>query len=676
MRSSLCALAIVAALVGPLGASARTIDFPDLRLEVRVSTPQISPDGKSIAVVVSHQDFASDKWVSQLMLIDVATGKQRPLTQERDDVNSAAWSPSGDRIAFIAQHGQGDDAHEELYVLPMAGGDAMAITNSPTDVQQYVWSPDGTQLAYVAADEAPKHTGEAKYDNAFQVGDNDFLARSVPPPAHLWVVPASGGGARRLTSGTWSLPQGAFSASIDWSADGRTIAFDMAPDAISAHWYRSTLELVDAATGKMRPLGASSGFGADAAFSPDGTEVAYEVARHGDPYFQRDVDVARVGGTASDVTTFLDRNVFVVGWAPDGKSVLIQGHDKTFKRLWWQPIGGTAIPIDTGDVSVSDATVARTGAIAFVGETGTRPAEVYYVAPRAQPAAPVAGTTAATNATPAARRVSDFNAAIAGLDLGKTAPVEWPSADGFVEDGVLTYPPAFDPAKKYPLVLMIHGGPVSSSTQTFDEYFGLPQIAAARGWVVFQPNYRGSDNLGDAFTQAIIGHVASGPGRDIMDGVAAVEKLGFVDTSRIGVSGWSGGGLLTAWLVGQAHIWKAAVAGAAVTNWVDQYALDDVTPAFVDTLLGGSPLTAMAAYRAESPITYARDVRTPTLVLSDTGDYRVPTPQAFEFYHALRDNHVEARFVMLPRRGYFPGDPAGREQVKKLWIGWFEEHFK
>jgi dipeptidyl aminopeptidase/acylaminoacyl peptidase len=195
---------------------------------------------------------------------------------------------------------------------------------------------------------------------------------------------------------------------------------------------------------------------------------------------------------------------------------------------------------------------------------------------------------------------------------------------------------------------------------------------------VFEPNYRGSDNMGDAYTQAIIGDVASGPGRDVLEGVAAVEKLGFVDTTRIGVSGWSGGGLQTTWLVGHSHIWKAAVAGAAVTNWVDQYSLADISTDFTAAFFGGSPWDPKyeAAYKAESPITYARSVMTPTLILSDIGDYRVPVSQSFEFYHALRDNGVEAKFVAMPRGGHFPGDPAGAENVKKVWIGWFEDHLK
>ena len=664
MRVSLGAVAALVLFATPSLALARTITLDDLRGEVRVDAAQISPDGKQIVAAIAHKDFDKDRYLGQLILIDVATGAQRPLTQGRGDVNSPAWSPSGDRIAFLAQSGSGDDAHQQIFVMSMQGGDPIAVSSSKTDVQEFVWSPDGRRLAYVAADEAPKKQGEAKFDDAFQVGDNDFLARQIPQPAHLWVQPADGGDAKRLTSGSWSLPQGAFASGIDWSADGTTIAFSKSPDTMSAHWYESELDLVDANTGAVRSVTAGA-YGTNPVFSPDGSQVAYDVAANQNPYFGNDVAISpsHSAGPAVDATKALDRDVYPLAWTPDGKSILVAGNDHTKTLVWDQPLSGPAVAYDLGSVSPYALTISKNGAIAFIAEDGVRPAEIYYLAPGAKTGP---------------KRLTDFNAAIAGLDLGRAAPFEWQSSDGFTEDGVVTYPPGFDPKKKYPLVLMIHGGPVTTSTETFDDYLGLQQVAAAHGWVVFEPNYRGSDNLGQRFLRAIIGDVASGPGRDNLEGVAALEKLGFIDTSRLGVSGWSGGGLATTWLIGHSHIWKAAVAGGAVTNWVDEYALADVSGPFPDALFGGSPWDPKytAAYKAQSPLTYVRDVTTPTLVLSDTGDYRVPTPQAFEFYHGLRDNGVEAKFYALPRYGHFPDDPAGRQQVFQLWIGWFEDHLK
>jgi dipeptidyl aminopeptidase/acylaminoacyl peptidase len=197
--------------------------------------------------------------------------------------------------------------------------------------------------------------------------------------------------------------------------------------------------------------------------------------------------------------------------------------------------------------------------------------------------------------------------------------------------------------------------------------------------LVLRPNYRGSDNEGDAFLQAIVGDMASGPGKDNLAGVDAVRKLGVVDEKRIGVSGWSGGGLQTSWLIGHANFWAAAVSGAAVNDQYEQALLSDINEPFNQAFFPGvSPFTkdGRAKYMAESPITYVARVTTPTLILSDTRDQRVPVPQAYEFYHALRAHHVPVKFVAFPRYGHFPTDPIGREQVLRQWTGWFERWLK
>src|SRR5208282_1555514 len=195
--------------------------------------------------------------------------------------------------------------------------------------------------------------------------------------------------------------------------------------------------------------------------------------------------------------------------------------------------------------------------IAFTGSTPTQPSELYYMA----------------SATDPPRRLTDFNHEVASLALGKAEKIEWKGPDGFQEDGVLFLPPDFQKDHKYPLVLIIHGGPTASTTTQFSF---LAQLMVTHGYVVFSPNYRGSDNLGNAYQRAIYNDAGDGPGRDVMAGIEAVKKLGFVDESKIAVSGWSYGGYMTAWLIGHYHIWKAAVAGQSVTDWNEYYNLSDV----------------------------------------------------------------------------------------------------
>ena len=239
---------------------------------------------------------------------------------------------------------------------------------------------------------------------------------------------------------------------------------------------------------------------------------------------------------------------------------------------------------------------------------------------------------------------------------------------------MLTYPPEFSKDKKYPLVLLIHGGPQASSTTSFSS---LPQIIAAQGYVVFEPNYRGSDNLGNAYQRAIYRDAGDGPGRDVMAGLAAVEKMGFVDADEIAVSGWSYGGYMTSWMIGHYHIWKAAVSGAAVNDLVAEATVSDGNRTDYYSM-GGSPWVGdnWKIYREQSPITYASQIKTPTLILCDTGDFRVPIVQSYEMYHALKDNGVTTQFFAYPVRGHFPGDPVRAADVMTRWVGWINQYLK
>jgi dipeptidyl aminopeptidase/acylaminoacyl peptidase len=250
--------------------------------------------------------------------------------------------------------------------------------------------------------------------------------------------------------------------------------------------------------------------------------------------------------------------------------------------------------------------------------------------------------------------------------------MEWTGPDGFKEDGIVTYPPGFSSREKYPLVLYVHGGPRSASKEAFSVF---AQLIAGKGWVVFEPNYRGSDNLGSQFEAAIWNDAGSGPGRDVMSGVAELKKRGFVDESRVAVTGWSYGGYMTTWLLGHYKGWKAAIAGAAVTDWLDQYNLGDANVRRADGF-GGSPYVGanMRAYVEQSPITYADRITAPTLILSDVGDYRVPVTQSYRLYHELKDRGVTTQFFAYPIGGHSPADPVRMRDVYKRWIGWLSEY--
>jgi len=345
---------------------------------------------------------------------------------------------------------------------------------------------------------------------------------------------------------------------------------------------------------------------------------------------------------------------------PDSSSLLLQIEDRAQEPLVVQEINGQVRRLPMGPVTAaaiqSLGSVARDGTIAFVGDTPGRPNEVYVLAKDAV----------------APKRLTSFNEAIANLTVGKETRLAWHS-DGFEEDGVLTYPPGYVAGRRYPLVLRIHGGPYEISTESFSTFY---QLAASHGYLVFAPNYRGSTGSGNTYVHAIFNDPNTGPARDIMAGIAAVERLGIVDKSRIGVSGWSYGGELTSWLEGHYGIWRVAVAGAAVNDLVVDYSIADDIDADRLIFTGSSPFkgNALALWRRESPLTYFKNIHTPTLIFCNVYDVRVPIPESYEMFHALRDNGVPVKFFAYPTGGHLPRGPVREADVYRRWLEWFDRY--
>jgi dipeptidyl aminopeptidase/acylaminoacyl peptidase len=650
-------------------AQGQRIQISDFEKIVRVADSQISPDDKSIAVVVARANMKDDRFDTELVLVDIATGMHRTLTIGRKGTGSPRWSPSGDRLAFLAEAGAGKDAAEQIFVLPMSGGDAKQITTAPAPgVEQFSWRPDGAAIAYVSSDEPANKKEIEAHNDAFEVGDTDYLETSAALPSHVWLVSAEGGDAKRLTSGTWSLPI-AFPPSsppspLSWSPDGKSLVITRQETPEPGDGDLTTLQILDVETGKMRKLTSHEKFEGFGNYSPDGSQIVYWFPRDGDLNNENEIYLTSSdGGDGIDLSRSIDREVQRAIWMSDGKSLLLGGHDGTGLSLWLQPVQGQARKIDVGEIQASwefwvDMNVGPKGDIAFPGSSAGHPTELYYMS--------------SIDAAP--KPLTEFNAPIAALNLGRVQSIEWQGPDGFREDGVLIYPPDFAKEKKYPLVLMIHGGPQASSTIGFDVF---AQAMAAHEYLVFEPNYRGSDNLGNAYQRAIYRDAGAGPGRDVMAGLAEVEKMGIVNTDKIAVSGWSYGGYMTSWMIGHYHIWKAAVSGAAVNDLIAEATVSDGNRTDYYGM-GGSPWVGdnWKLYREESPITYAAEIHTPTLILCDTGDFRVPIEQSYEMYHALKDNGTTVQFFAYPVSGHFPGDPVRIEDVFKRWTGWIDKYLK
>jgi dipeptidyl aminopeptidase/acylaminoacyl peptidase len=645
----------------------KKFEIADYARFVNIADPQISPDGKSVVIVVSRPDYVQNRYNAELVLVDVASGKKTALTQDRFVVSSPRWSPNGEQLAFLSRIGQGKDATTQIFLLNMQGGEAKQITKAAKGVQHFAWSPNSIDIAYAALNE-PKNKAEIeKGFTGFEISNNDMFVGNQPLPAHIWLVNTNTSENRRLTDGDWSLPlvipPSAPSSPFSWSPDGKTILFVKVATAYSGDGQKRTIQLLNVSDGTYKPLTTRTKLEAYPNFSPDGSKISYWFKNSNVNESINELwitnETTREGKA---ISTQLNRDLYLSAWMPDNKNLLVGGHNDNKTSMWSLNLDGKATLIDLGNICPSwnfwlDATVSKTGAIAFTGTEPSKPVELYFMSSTSSKPVPL----------------TDYNNEVSKMTFGKTETIRWEN-DNLKHCGIITYPVNYEKGKKYPLVLVVHGGPNAASVEQFSR---LSQIFANEGYFVFEPNYRGSDNLGVEYKLAIVEDAGAGPGRDVMAGLEKLKATGMIDNDKIGVSGWSYGGYMTVWLAGHYGGWKAAVAGAAVTDWLDQYNLGDANVARARAI-GGSPWVGdnMKKYIAQSPITEARNIKAPTLILANTADPRVPVTQSYKLYHQLIDNGTYTKFWGWPVPAHNATDPVTQMEQQRMWVNWMNTYLK
>ena len=638
----------------------RKFELNDLDKLYTLTDPQISPDGKSVLLMAAKPDTVTNTNKSFIYKVDVATGVTQQLTFERSSVSFPRWSPSGNAVAFISADAAGKG---QIFVMSMYGGEAKKITSSPTSVQQFNWSPDGNTFAFTQADEVRIEKG---YD-AFEVKYNSMFLSAKPLPSHIWLIASEGGEAKRLTAGSWTIPS---EPCISWATDGKKIVFQSDESPYSGELIL-TIKTVEIATGKVNRITTTKIENGtmhkerQPIFSPDGKSIAYQRNQENvdwgyDIYF-----TSSNGGIEKNLTNPIDRCFFKAEWTADSKAIVVAANDFNTVSLWIQPLNGTAKKLNLTNLCIAGAywyeyNVGKNNSIAFIASSPKSPQELYLlVTPESTP-----------------KKLTDFNTEVRNIPLGKQETFSWKSEE-FTPNGILTFPPDFDPNKKYPLVIEPHGGPRSISKESFNI---STQLKAAHGYIVFQPNYRGSDNMGYRFSEAINGDAGEGPGRDVMAGLAELKNRNYIDTTRIAITGWSYGGFMTTWLIGNYQGWKCAIAGAAVTDWIAHYTQSDLGNGNrFEFGKGKSPFTDKKVkenWIKNSPITYAENVKTPTLIISNTGDERVPISQSYTYFRVLQDNGVESNFIAFPIAGHIPTDPIRRKEMNRYILDWLDKYLK
>lgn len=638
--------------------NAPTAWTPEMQVKIKLpGAPQVSPDGRRIVYTVSEAVMTADKseFVTQIWLASADGKENSQITFGDKSSTSPKWSPDGGAIAFTSNR---KDNRNNLYLLRLSGGEAEPLTDTKANVGDFEFAPDGRSIAFAMTD--AKSEDEEKNDK----GRNDFRwVDENAKMARLYVVPvqrdASGKReSRKLTSENYNV-----SGSFDWSPDGQRIVFAHVKTAAANDWTTSDVSIVDAASGKVTVLAKTPAAENSPVFSPDGRSIAMIISDVPVRWAQSGAIqiFSTAGGQPKLAAASYDGQPNLAGWSDDGRRIYFSEAKGTGTRIY-------ALNIDADRISeinqtaevLSGVSVNRAGTtFGFVRQNSDAPPEVYVSS--AQNFAPV--------------QISRANADLPLSALGKTEVIRWKSADGKEIEGLLTYPVNYQAGTRVPLILNVHGGPAGVFQQSFIGGRGVYPIAnfAARGYAILRPNPRGSSGYGKEFRRANIKDWGFGDYQDLMTGVDKVIEMGVGDPERLGVMGWSYGGFMTSWIVTQTKRFKAASAGAPVTNLMSFTGTADI-PAFIPDYFEAQPWENVAVYQKHSPMFNVKGVSTPTLIQHGEADIRVPISQGYEFYNALKLQGVPTRMIVLPRQPHGPNEPKMQLAAMQANLEWFEKY--
>jgi dipeptidyl aminopeptidase/acylaminoacyl peptidase len=658
------------ATAAPATAPSRYLTGADLfNLEV-ATDPQISPDGKTIAYVRSSNDIMTDKARKTIWLIDVASGQQRPLLAGSGSYSSPRWSPDGTRVAYVAAEG-GDP---QLYVRWTANGESARITGLPDSPDSIAWSPDGRRIAYsmFVPDEGPK-LGEAppkpegaKWAEPLQVIDAvtyrfDGAGYFKPGYQQIFWVPADGGAPTQLTFGKTNA-----GALVSWTPDSRSVLFSA---NLGKNWERDPgeSEIYRLSIDGGAPVALTTRKGPDfsPAVSPNGRQIAYVgYDEDGRAYVDSKLYVMNLDGSGSRLLTGrLDRPVGNPVWSADGRAIYVLYDEHGSNRVARVGLDGSVRDVATGltgsgldrPYSGGEYSVSRDGRVAVTAGDPSRPSDI------------------ALASGGSLRRLTHLNESGLGAKvLGEVTKLAVSSSfDQRPIDAWMVTPPDFDPNRKYPLILEIHGGPWAAYGPAFSTD---DQLYAAAGYIVVYANPRGSTSYGQDFADQIDKNYPGNDYDDLMSAVDAAIATGHVDTNNMFVTGGSGGGVLTAWIVGKTDRFRAAATQKPVIDLASFALTTDFAAGFSPGWRKERPWEDPQGYWKYSALSLVGNVKTPTLVVVGSDDYRTPVSEAEQYYTALQLRGVPTALVKVPgaSHGGIAARPSQAAAKASAIIAWFE----
>ena len=626
-----------------------------------VRNATISPDGKRVVYEVTSTDWEDNRYDTELWLSrDGAT--PFPLTNNaKGNSNNAKWSPDSQWIAYLTKK----EDHTQIYAMRLAGGESFPVTNCMGDVQDFEWSPDGKKLLFLLAEDKEKEKkarssrfGEYAEEDAEFLLSRLWITAFEPEDWETQTWPGKIQDSVKLKQKTRILLDSVpYTISrFLWSPDGTRVAIQHQPDPMINSFFHSDIALLDPASGIVTPLIHNPSFDGLIDWSPDGQSILYQTAlddstsnyyRNGELYI---TDLT--GKKRTRVAANFDEEFSSMNWVENG--IYATAYQKTRRMLWRID---PALPDEvqafiTSPDRINDFSITEDGKhLAYIGSSPDQLDEIYVKA-AGQPEIQI---THNTNQ-------------ISGWKVADGDVIQWASKDGAQIEGVLMKPADYNPAKKYPLLVVIHGGPTGISLPAPLTSYVYPITQwLAKGALVLMPNYRGSAGYGEGFRSLNVRNLGVGDAWDVLSGVDYLIERGMVDPDSMGCMGWSQGGYISAFLTTNTDRFKAISVGAGISDWMTYYVNTDIHP-FTRQYLKSTPWSDPGIYALTSPITTINQAKTPTLIQHGEFDRRVPIANGYELYQGLQDVGVPVK--MMVYKGFGHGITKPKERLAATWHNW------
>ena len=618
---------------------------------------RISPDGQYVAYTVTETNWDENEFVQQIWIAPVANGECYQLTSGKKSSQNPKWSPDSTRIAFLSER----DGKRQVYIIRPRGGEAQQLTSEENGVNSMEWSPDGSRIAFTSTGPDSK----VKKDRKEKYGEFDIIGGDYSM-VHLWLIkapaeipadPKQRPKAEAITDGDNFTV-----ADFSWSPDSNRIAFTATRDPDLGSSGTAQIYVVDLADKMVKKLLDSKGPNTRPHWSPDGRQIAFVTANGAPFYYYANTHIAVIpagGGEPRIITPNFDEDANLIDWGPDG--IYFAAFLKCAAHVF--RVNPQTLAVDR--ISSPDPF--------FVSDASFTPDHRTFAAAGALPNHFMeVFVSPARNFAP--RYLTNMAGQWKGFNLATREVIEWKSADGTPIQGVLVKPADYDPSRKYPLLVVIHGGPTGFDTPlaSADRYYPIERFAA-KGALILKPNYRGSAGYGEKFRSLNVRNLGLGDYQDVISGVDFLIAKGMVDKDRVGAMGWSQGGFISAFITTFSDRFRAVSVGAGISDWMTYYVNTDIHP-FTRQYLKATPWDDPAIYEKTSPIFYVNKAKTPTLIQHGDQDKRVPPPNAFELYQALKDRGVPVKLILYKGFGHPINKPKQQRAVLEHNYEWFAKY--